>query len=77
MTAQQYKNSQIKMLKGIVHLSPSVKRKTMKGKMWEQSKSSTNLNGGGSLAISHPHLQNSSKLNLLREGEGSWTPRKE
>lgn len=31
MTAQQYKNSQIKIIKGIVTLSPNIKRRTEKG----------------------------------------------
>lgn len=30
MTAQQYKNNQINMIKGVVNLSPNVKRKQEK-----------------------------------------------
>ena len=65
MTAQQYKNNQISILKGIVHLSPSSKRKTMKTKAVEQSKSMSNLTGG---LMGQPpiHLRNSSRLNLMQ-----------
>jgi hypothetical protein len=44
MTAQQYKNSQMRLLRGgVVHLSPCGRRK---GRRCEQSKSMNNLNSG-------------------------------
>jgi hypothetical protein len=72
MTAQQYKNNQIKHLKSIVHLSPTIKRKPVKARAWEQTQSMSNLNSGYPL-----QLRQSSKLNLLQSAEGSWTPRKD
>ena len=74
MTAQQYKNNQIKLVKGIVHLSPTIKRKAMRKHTWEQSKSMSNL---GSQVFLAGHSRGTSKLHLLREVEGCWTPRKD
>jgi hypothetical protein len=62
MTAQQYKNVQINLLKGILHLSPNGK-KTGKTKV-EQSKSMSNLKINEHSMNSN--LKNLSRLNLLK-----------
>jgi 16S rRNA C967 or C1407 C5-methylase (RsmB/RsmF family) len=73
MTAQQYKNTQIKLLRGVVQLSPSVKRKG-KVRGWEQSKSMSNLYSG--LTPTAGQVRSSSKLNLVGP-QNTTTPRKE
>ena len=73
MTAQQYKNTQIKLLRGVVQLSPSVKRRG-KGRGWEQSKSMSNLYNG--LTPTAAQVRSSSKLNLVGP-QITTTPRKE
>lgn len=66
MTAQQYKNVQINLLKGVVNLSPTGKKKVKS--RFEQSKSMNNLKINQQSGNMN-NLKSTSRLNLLKAGQ--------
>ena len=75
MTAQEYKNNQVNLLKGVIRLSPTGKKKLWKVRGWEQSRSMTSLNQQQPHVLSSAYLRSSEKLNLLQSLQPCVTPR--
>lgn len=69
MTAQQYKNNQIKMIKGVVNLSPSFKKRQDRQEKNGYTELKIKMEGGGSPAEIRINDQCKSMSNLIANGQ--------